>query len=216
MGLIEERVKKLLKEIPPHVTVVAAAKTRTAEEIEEAIRGGIRIIGENYVQETRKVKEKVSLPCEWHMIGHLQTNKVKHALKLFSMIQTLDSLKLAEALEKRCRKEEKEIRVLVEVNIAHEPQKFGIPPEDVFDFLEKLREFPHIKVCGLMTMGPPVPDPEEIRPLFRRMRELFERARERFSGIEILSMGMSDTYKIAIEEGSNMVRIGTAIFGRRR
>ncbi len=215
---ITENVKRILSELPPGVELVAAAKTRTAEEIAEAIKAGIKIIGENYVQEAERVypfiKEKVS----WHFIGHLQKNKVKKAVRLFDMIETVDSVKIAVEIDKRCAQLGKYMDVLVEVNSGREPQKSGIMPEGVEELVRQISALEHIKVIGLMTMGPRFGDPEASRPYFRLTKEIFDKIRTLgIPNVEMryLSMGMSNSYKIAIEEGANLVRIGTKIFGER-
>ena len=218
MGIKEnvERIKSLL---PEGVTLVAASKSRTPEEIIEAHRAGVDIFGENYVQELITKYDKIGKRVEWHFIGHLQRNKVKKIVGVVDMIQSLDNLKLAEELEKRFSREDRIIEVLIEVNIAREPQKAGVLPEKVIPFIKEVSErFSYIKIKGLMTMGPFVDDPEKLRPLFRETKKLFDRIRDmgiKNADMEILSMGMSDSFLIAVEEGANMVRIGTAIFGKR-
>lgn len=218
MGIMGN-VKKILSEIPDHVTVVAAAKTRTPEEILEAIEAGIKVIGENYVQEAQKAFEVIGRKARWHMIGHLQKNKVKKAVQLFDMIQTVDSVKIANEINKRAAQLGKVMPILIEVNSGREEQKAGVFPEDVFRLVEEISKLENIRIEGLMTMGPVVDDPEELRPYFRLTRELFEDlSREKLPGIEMkwLSMGMSDSYRIAIEEGANMIRLGTILFGPRK
>ena len=218
MGIKEnvERIKSLL---PEGVTLVAASKSRTPEEIIEAHRAGVDIFGENYVQELITKYDKIGKRVEWHFIGHLQRNKVKKIVGVVDMIQTLDNLKLAEELEKRFSREDRIIEVLIEVNIAREPQKAGVLPEDVIPFVKEVSErFRYIKIKGLMTMGPFVDEPEKLRPLFKETKKIFDRIRGmRIKNVdmEILSMGMSDSFLIAVEEGANMVRIGTAVFGKR-
>lgn len=216
MNKIKERVESLLKEIPENVKVVAAVKGRNPEEVLEAVEAGIKIIGENYVQETLKLKEKINIEgLSWHFIGHLQTNKVKYAVKLYDMIETVDSLKLAEEIDRYCQKNNKIMPVLIEINIAKETQKSGVFPEEVEEFVRKISHLKNIKIKGFMTMGPLVKNPEEIRPYFKKTREIYERIKNlniENTEIEYLSMGMSDTYRIAIEEGANIVRIGRKIF----
>jgi pyridoxal phosphate enzyme (YggS family) len=216
MSEIKIKVENLLKEIPENVKVVAAVKGRKPEEILQAIEGGIRIIGENYVQETLKIKEKINIPeLSWHFIGHLQTNKVKYAVKLYDMIETVDSLKVAEEIDKYCKKYNKIMPVLIEVNIGEEKQKSGVMPEEVESLVRKISKFENIKIKGIMTMGPLVKNLEEIRPYFKKTKEIYEKIKS-FNienvEMEFLSMGMSDTYKIAIEEGANIIRIGRKIF----
>ncbi|MFQ5812077.1 MAG: YggS family pyridoxal phosphate-dependent enzyme [Anaerolineae bacterium] len=216
---IRENVKTLLEELPDEVKLVGAAKGRTAREIEEAIDAGLKIVGENYIQETLPVQNRVSRDVEWHFIGHLQRNKVKKAVGIFDMIESLDSLRLAEEIDKRCREINKVMSVLVEVNSGREEQKFGVLPEDVEELVRKASTLPNIKIMGLMTMGPRFGNPEDSRPYFIKTREIFEKIKRlNLPNVEMryLSMGMTNSYRIALEEGANMVRIGTKIFGERR
>jgi hypothetical protein len=216
---IARRAQELLASLPRGVELLAAAKTRTAAEVEAVIAGGVRFIGYNYVQEAARIKPAVQGTAEWHLIGHLQRNKVKQAIRLFDMIQTVDSLRLAQELEKRLAAIDRVMPVLIEVNSGREPNKTGVLPEDAPELVRALREQPHLHVRGLMTMGVFDPDPERIRPCFRLTRRLFEELAELECDnvrMEILSMGMSDSYRVAIEEGATMVRIGTALFGPRQ
>ncbi|MCF7895624.1 MAG: YggS family pyridoxal phosphate-dependent enzyme, partial [Candidatus Omnitrophica bacterium] len=155
---------------------------------------------------------------KWHFIGHLQKNKVRKAVKIFDMIETLDSLALAEIINKESERIKKVMPVLIEVNSASEPQKFGIFPDEVLEFKEKVSRLPHLQVCGLMTMGPFIRDSEKIRPYFRKTKEIFDQIKNKNQGNQwkYLSMGMSSSYKVALEEGANIVRVGTAIFGPRQ
>lgn len=217
--MIRENVKKLLNEIPSDVTLVAAAKIRTVEEIREAVEAGIQIIGENYIQEAIPVFEAFGHSIQHHFIGHLQRNKVKKAVEIFDMIETVDSLKIAEEIDKRCAEIDKTMPILIEVNSGRESQKFGLFPEDVEKFIQDITGFRHIQVKGLMTMGPFTGNPEDARPYFIETRNCFEKIKS--LGIpniemQILSMGMTNSYRIAIEEGANMIRIGTKIFGERQ
>ena len=216
---IKENVQAILKELPDGVKLVGAAKTRTPEEILEAIEAGLEIIGENYVQEAERAYEVIGDKAKWHMIGHLQSNKAKKAARIFDMVETVDSVKLASALEKACQKLGKQMEVLIEVNSGEEPQKAGVLPDDVIPLVKEISRFENIKVMGLMTMGPFTGDPEEARPYFQKTREIFENLKEmNLPGVEMkdLSMGMSNSYKVALQEGANMVRIGTKIFGERK
>ncbi|HEX67470.1 MAG TPA: YggS family pyridoxal phosphate-dependent enzyme [bacterium] len=202
------------------VQILAATKTVEPERIKEAIEAGITLIGENRVQEAKaKIEVLGKERVQWHMIGHLQRNKVKHAIKLFDMIESVDSLPLVEELEKRLSKAGKEMEILVEVNIGKEDTKFGVMPEEVKDFIYKLKDYPHLKCVGLMCIPPWFEDPEKVRPYFVQMRRIKEEIeKEGFPHVEmkILSMGMSDDYVIAVEEGANLVRLGRAIFGERK
>ena len=217
--MMEDNIRSILSELPEGVTLVAAAKTRTPEEISRAVGAGIEIIGENYVQEAEAAFAALGRIARWHFIGHLQKNKVKKAVPIFDMIETVDSLKLGEQIERECEKLGKNMPVLVEINSGREPQKSGVLPEDAEKLIRELSRLERVHVQGLMTMGPRFGDPELARPYFQETKRLFDQLSK--LGIEntemrYLSMGMSNTYKIAIEEGANMVRIGTRIFGERK
>jgi PLP dependent protein len=212
-------IKDIRREIPGVVTLVAAAKTRTVAEIEAAIDAGITAIGENYVQEAADVRSLVSRKVEWRFIGHLQKNKVRRAVELFDVIETVDSDALAMEINKRCRSVDKVMSVLVEINSGEEAQKTGVAPKDAFSLAKRISGLSNIKLQGLMTMGPFSGDPEDARPYFRRTREVFEEIRSgRIGGVEMLylSMGMTNSYRVAIEEGANVIRVGTKIFGERK
>ena len=216
--VIQENVCHFLETLPQGVTLVAAAKSRSPTEIEEAIRAGVTSVGHNYVQEAERIIPAIGYEVEWHMIGHLQRNKVKKAVQLFDMIETVDSLRLATAIDRRCAAIEKVMPILVEINSGREVAKTGMLPEDVDDLVQQLSTLQNIRVQGLMTMGPRFGDPEDARPYFQATRAVFER----LSALNLpnvtmryLSMGMSNSYLVAIEEGANMVRIGTQIFGER-
>lgn len=209
--MIKESVKKILQELPEGVELEAACKTRTPEEILEAVNAGVRIIGENYVQEAEKAFQAIGNKAKWHFIGHLQKNKVKKAVKIFDAIETVDSLELAQEIDKACFKEKKIMPVLIEVNSGREKQKFGVFPEDVEELIRNVSQLKNIDVVGLMTMGPLSGDPEDARPYFVETKKIFDKIRT----LKYLSMGMSNSYKIAIEEGANIVRVGTKIFGER-
>ena len=216
--MIKENVKRLLRELPEGVTLLAAAKERSADEICEAVRAGITIIGENYLQDALRVINEVEEKAEWHFIGHLQSNKVKKVIDIFDMIESVDSLKLAREIERWCERRNKVMPVLIEVNSGKEDQKTGVAPNDVTQLIGEISSLDHIKVMGLMTMGPRFGDPEESRPYFRKTREIFEQIKAlHLPNVEMkcLSMGMTNSYKVAIEEGANLVRIGTKLFGER-
>jgi len=216
--MIKENVKKILDELPENIELVAAAKARTSEEIEEAIEAGIKIVGENYVQEAQRAWAVIGKRVKWHFIGHLQKNKVKKAVKIFDMIETVDSYNLAKEISERCSQISKMMPVLIEVNSGKEKQKFGVFPEDVLNLIKEISDFSNIKVIGLMTMGPRFGNPEDSRPYFIETRKIFEKIKGlNLPNIEMryLSMGMTNSYQIAIEEKANMVRIGTLIFGKR-
>ena len=216
--VIKQNVSQILRELPDGVELVAAAKTRQPEEILEAVGAGVKIIGENYVQEAERACEVVGDKAKWHFVGHLQKNKVKKAVRLFDMIETVDSLELAREIDKRCAQIGKIMPVLIEVNSGREEQKSGVFPENVEPLVKELSVFQNIGVMGLMTMGPRFGNPEDSRPYFVETKRIFERLKKlNLSNVEMkyLSMGMTNSYKIAIEEGANMVRIGTRIFGER-
>jgi len=218
MSIIGENVRALLAELPPGVELVAAAKTRSAAEILEAAEAGVTIIGANYVQEAAEAFAAVGRKVEWHFIGHLQTNKAKKAVEIFDMIETVDSAGLAAEIDKRSRNAGKSMPILIEVNSGEEEQKFGVRPADVEALIRAVASLPNLRIQGLMTMGPFEGDPEDARPFFRVTRRLFEDFKTLgLPGVEMrrLSMGMTNSYKVAIEEGANMVRVGTKIFGPR-
>jgi len=216
--MIEENVKIILQELPPGVELMAAAKARTPEEIMLAAQAGVKIVGENYVQEALEAFNVVGHRVKWHFIGHLQRNKVKKAVEIFDMIETVDSSELSKEIDKRCGQREKIMPILIEVNSGREEQKFGVFPEDADDFIREISGLKNIKIEGLMTMGPMFGDPEDARPYFVETKKLFDRIKTlNLPGVEMkyLSMGMTNSYQVAIEEGANIVRIGTKIFGPR-
>jgi hypothetical protein len=215
---IAEAVERLLKTIPPDVTLVAAAKGRNIEEVEAAIQAGVAHVGHNYVQEAKPIIEALGDRVTWHMIGHLQRNKVPEAVRMFDMIETVDSVRLARALEGRCARKERIMPVMVEINSGREASKTGVLPEEVDDLVHTIVEMEHLHLMGLMTMGPRFGDPENARPYFQLTREAFKRISAMdLSNVSMryLSMGMTNSYQVAIEEGANVVRIGTKIFGPR-
>ncbi len=217
--MIKENVKRLLSEVPEGVALLAAAKERTADEISEAIRAGITIIGENYLQDAQKVLSEVKEKAEWHFIGHLQTKKAKKVIDIFDMIESVDSLRLAQEIERCCARRNQIMPVLIEVNSGEEEQKYGVLPKDLPELIKEISPLKHIKIMGLMTMGPRFGNPEESRPYFIKTRNLFNQIKDlHLPNVEMkhLSMGMTNSYQIAIEEGANLVRIGTKIFGARR
>ncbi len=216
--MIKQKVSTLLKELPAGVSLEAAGKTRTPEELSEVVAAGVKIIGENYVQELLAVHDRVEGAPAWHFIGHLQTNKVRKIVGLVDLIETVDSLKLAKEIEKRASALGKVMSVLIEVNSGREEQKAGVFPEKAAELIEKIARLPHLSIRGLMTMGPLAGDPEEARPYFQETRKIFERLKKNpipGAEMEILSMGMTNSYRVAISEGANLVRIGTGIFGPR-
>lgn len=212
-----DNYRRIRDSLPAHVALVVAAKGRTADEVAEVIAAGAALIGHNQVQDAQEMRAILgrSGSVEWHLIGRLQRNKVNRALPLFDLIQSVDSLRLARAISERAARP---VRVLVEVNVGGEETKSGVPPEEAPALVQGMAALPSIRVEGLMAVEPYREDPDDARPYFRRMRGLFEDLGAlRMPGVEMrsLSMGMTNSYQVAVEEGSNMVRIGTAIFGPR-
>lgn len=216
--MIAENVRLILEELPPGIELVAAAKSQPADKVIESVDAGVRIIGENYVQDAAAHFAAIGGRVRWHFIGHLQKNKAKKAVEVFDMVETVDSPELAAQLDKLCAARGKVLSVLVEVNSGREPQKAGVFPERAEGLVRELAAFGNLRVEGLMTMGPFEGNPEDARPYFRETRAVFEALRAMaIPGISIsrLSMGMTNSYRIALEEGATMVRIGTKIFGAR-
>jgi PLP dependent protein len=215
---ISLNVQKLLRELPPGVKLVAAVKTRTPAEITEAVQSGITILGENYVQEAADHFQAVGKIAQWHCIGHLQQNKIKKAVAIFDMIETVDSPEMAREIDKRCQAIGKIMPVLIEVNSGREPMKSGVMPEDVAALAQSISTLPNVRLTGLMTMGPALGDPEASRPYYIATRAVFNELKTRNLlnvAMQYLSMGMTNSYRVAIEEGANIIRLGTLIFGQR-
>lgn len=215
---ITERVRDIMEGLPDGVILVGAVKTRTPEEVAAAMTGGLTHLGHNYVQEAERMKGQLPDEAVWHLIGHLQRNKAKKAVELFDLVETLDSLRLAEELDKRAAAAGRTLPVLIEVNSGHEPNKTGALPERVEELASSVERLAHLRLEGLMTMGPDEGDPELARPYFRTTRELFERLAGRdlpTASLKWLSMGMSNSFRVALEEGANIVRLGTILFGPR-
>jgi len=215
---IESNVQKILSGIPPHVNLEAAAKTRTGEEVQRAIDAGVRIIGENYLQEGEKMIGELGSVTRWHYIGHLQSNKIKKIVSLFDMIETVGSLKYADLIDKHAEAISKTMPVLVEINSGKEEQKNGIYPDDANDFIREVSSLENIRVSGLMTMGRHTGGEDVIRKCFSNTKALFDEISSlkiKNCNFEYLSMGMSSSYQIAIEEGANIIRVGEGIFGPR-
>ncbi|HUW23888.1 MAG TPA: YggS family pyridoxal phosphate-dependent enzyme [bacterium] len=216
---IKEKIRvksELVGRDPQEITLVAVTKTVEADRIEEAIAAGVNIIGESRIQEAKEKYRKVESRIIWHLVGHLQRNKAKDAVKIFDLIHSVDSAKLAKEIDKQARKIGKIQKILVEVNVWGEESKYGLNPEEIITFLQEISGLPNIKIKGLMTVAPLYENPEDCRPCFRKLKELVEEIKtENIRNVEMtyLSMGMSNDFEVAIEEGSNMVRIGRAIFG---
>lgn len=220
---IRERIRRACQSCgrkPEEVRLLLATKTVPAKRIQEAIDAGETLLGENRVQELR---EKYPLlqgqPVEWHFIGHLQTNKVKDVIKYVTLIHSVDRLKLGQVLHQQLTKTGKTMDILVQVNTSYEPSKFGVPPEQTLALIQQLATFDTLRIRGLMTIGKFSANPNEVRQCFRLLRQIREQVLERrLSGVDmsILSMGMSGDLEVAIEEGATLVRVGTAIFGKRK
>jgi len=204
---------------PGEITLIAVSKTVDIAHIREAIEAGVTILGENYVQEAREKIEQIGHGIQWHMIGHLQSNKAKYAVSLFDYIHSLDGISLAREIDRRAAQKGKKVRALVEVNLSGEASKFGVGSGAVMEFIHHVSSLEHISIEGLMTMPPYFNEPEKARPYFIRLRDLRDRIqKEGIEGVRMdeLSMGMSGDFEAAIEEGATIVRVGTAIFGERR
>ena len=203
---------------PADVTLVAVSKTVGVDVIRRAIEAGVTIFGESYLQEARTKIPQITAPVRWDFIGHLQRNKVRHAVGLFEMIHSVDSLPLAQEINLAAGKRGKKARILVEVNVSGERTKSGIDPQGAGSLIQELMSLPHLSVEGLMTMAPYSDNPEDARPCFTALKRLQDALNERHGPaltLKELSMGMSSDFEVAVEEGSTMVRIGTAIFGER-
>ncbi|NIQ37973.1 MAG: YggS family pyridoxal phosphate-dependent enzyme [Proteobacteria bacterium] len=217
---VKEAIEKAAQGIgrdPGEIRLVAASKTVDTDRIRKAVEAGIGIFGENYVQEAKRKIEVLRSPVAWHFIGHLQKNKAKYAVKLFEMIESLDSIGLAEELNRRAGQGGRKMDVLVEVNLSGETSKWGVGEGETIPLVCRINDLENLQFRGLMTMPPYFDDPEDSRPYFTRLRQLGERILKEgvHSGPLELSMGMSNDFLVAIEEGSTLVRVGTAIFGPR-
>jgi len=199
---------------PAEIQLVVVSKGRTVREIEEVLAAGHRVLGENRAQELREKMTALPEDVEWHFVGHLQTNKVNMVVGKVRLIHSLDSLRLAEAVSSRACRMGTVQEVLLEVNVSGEASKFGVAPGEAGELLEKMLELPGLRVRGLMTMAPAWAAGEEARPFFRRLRELRDEMRRAFpeAGLDSLSMGMTQDYEVAVEEGADLVRVGTAVF----
>ncbi len=226
--MISDNIKKIQKNIekscqkagrdPKEVTLIAVSKTKPIPMLEEAYQAGSRDFGENKVQEIMDKHPALPEDIRWHMIGHLQRNKVKYIVDKVALVHSVDSLRLAEELSRQAGKKQAEIDVLVEVNIAEEESKFGTSRAEAIQLVEEMAKLPHIHVKGLMTIAPFVEDPEENRKYFRQIKELsVDITKKNIDNVSmsVLSMGMTNDYMVAVEEGATMVRVGTGIFGER-
>ena len=205
---------------PQSIRLVVVSKTVPAEQVEAAIAAGVTILGENYVQEARdKIQRLSSYPVSWHYIGHLQTNKAKYVVRLFDLIHSVDSLKLAHEIDKQARKNDKIQPILIQVNVAEENSKSGVSVDHATKLIKEIGQLPNLAIMGLMTMPPYFNAPEKVRPYFKTLRQLRDQIQsESIPNVSMdeLSMGMTGDFEVAIQEGATLVRIGTAIFGERK
>ena len=221
LSLVEEKISAACERAGrsrEEVKLIAVSKTKPIEDINEAITYGVRSFGENKVQELKEKMELLGEELDWHLIGHLQTNKVKYVVGKVSLIHSLENLRLAEALDKEAKKRETIVDALVEVNVAEEDSKFGIKPENAESFIRQISEFDNIRVKGLMTVAPYTEIPEENRKYFRKLNKIMVDLNSKNIhnvSMNVLSMGMTGDYEVAIEEGATLVRVGTGIFGNR-
>ncbi len=214
---ISENIKKYRSELPDHVKLVAISKTKPKEDLMQAYRAGQRIFGENKIQEMTEKWEQLPEDIEWHMVGHVQRNKVKYMAPYVSLIHAVDSLKLLKEINKRAKQNERTIKCLLQIKIAEEDSKFGISAEEAKEILksEAYEKMEHVKVIGLMGMATFTDDEDQVRSEFKYLKSVFDQLRGKFPELTELSMGMSGDYQIAVECGSTMVRIGSSIFGAR-
>src|SRR3989338_41796 len=216
---VKERIRKAADKASRNdrdIKLICVTKTATIQQIEEALAAGVTEIGESYVQDAEVKFKSIEFRANWHLIGHLQTNKVKEAVRIFDFIHSVDSLKLAEEISKRSAGQRDPKRILTEVKTSEEAAKFGVLPEHTLPLLEKISELPNVRVMGLMTIAPFSENPENSRPYFQRLKKLsllMSVKRIKNVSMEYLSMGMSQDFEVAIDEGANMLRIGRAIFG---
>lgn len=219
---VKDRIKRAAEDCrrdPQSVQLVAVSKTVPTSKVQEAIEAGVTILGENYVQEARdKINSLMSFPVSWHFIGHLQSNKAKYAVRLFDLIHSVDSLKLAQELNRQAQKNAKIQQILIQVNISQEETKSGIFVDDAVSLISEISHLDNLAVKGLMTMPPYFNQPEKVQPFFAALRNLRDQIESKAIpnvSMDQLSMGMTGDFEVAIEEGATMVRVGTAIFGER-
>ena len=221
LAQVQKNIDESCREInrdPEEVTLIAVSKTKPVEMLKEAYNAGTRVFGENKVQEIVDKYDQMPSDVKWHMIGHLQRNKVKYIVDKVAMIHSVDSFRLAETIEKEAAKKDVIVPILIEVNVAQEESKFGLKPEEVLPFIEEIADFSHIQIKGLMTIAPYVENAEENRGIFRELKKLsvdIEAKNINNVTMSVLSMGMTGDYMVAVQEGATMVRVGTGIFGAR-
>jgi len=212
---IKDKTKALINSLPSHVTLVAVSKTKSLVEISQAYEAGQRIFGENKIQEMTSKWEELPKDITWHMIGHVQRNKVKYMAHFVDLIHGVDSIKLLKEIQKQAIKHNRTIRCLIQIRIAEEETKFGLPEEELEGLIQAAEDLPNVQIVGLMGMATFTDNQDQITSEFNKLKDLFDNVRNSSSNINTLSMGMSGDYSIAIECGSNMIRVGSKIFGER-
>lgn len=221
LKVVRENIRKACEisgRNPEEVTLIAVSKTKPVSMLKEAYEAGAVIFGENKVQEIQDKYDQMPTDVHWHMIGHLQRNKVKYIVDKVEMIHSVDSVRLAETIEAEAAKKNLVVPILIEVNVAEEDSKFGVHTDQVSELISAVSRFPHIRIKGLMTIAPFVENPEENRSVFRKLKELsVDIAQKNIDNVDmnVLSMGMTGDYEVAVQEGATMVRVGTGIFGER-
>ena len=212
---IKDKTKALINSLPSHVTLVAVSKTKSLKEISQAYEAGQRIFGENKIQEMASKWEELPKDIAWHMIGHVQRNKVKYMAHFVDLIHGVDSIKLLKEIQKQAIKHDRTIRCLIQIRIAEEETKFGLPEEELEGLIQAVEDLPNVQIVGLMGMATFTDNQDQITSEFNMLKVLFDKVRNSSSSINTLSIGMSGDYSIAIECGSNMIRVGSKIFGER-
>jgi len=212
---IKDKTKALIDSLPSHVTLVAVSKTKSVEEISQAYEAGQRVFGENKIQEMASKWEELPKDIAWHMIGHVQSNKVKYMAHFVDLIHGVDSFKLLKEIQKQAIKHDRTIRCLIQIRIAEEETKFGLPEEELESLLKAAEDLPNVQIAGLMGMATFTDNQNQITFEFNKLKDLYDKVKSSSASMNTLSMGMSGDYSIAIECGSNMIRVGSKIFGER-
>jgi pyridoxal phosphate enzyme (YggS family) len=212
---IKDKTKVLIDSLPSHVTLVAVSKTKSIEEISQAYEAGQRVFGENKIQEMASKWEELPKDIAWHMIGHVQSNKVKYMAHFVDLIHGVDSFKLLKEIQKQAIKHDRTIRCLIQIRIAEEETKFGLPEEELETLLKAAEDLPNVQIAGLMGMATFTDNQNQITFEFNKLKDLYDKVKSSSASMNTLSMGMSGDYSIAIECGSNMIRVGSKIFGER-
>jgi len=212
---IKDKTKALIDSLPSHVTLVAVSKTKSVEEISQAYEAGQRVFGENKIQEMASKWEELPKDIAWHMIGHVQSNKVKYMAHFVDLIHGVDSFKLLKEIQKQAIKHDRSIRCLIQIRIAEEETKFGLPEEELEGLLKAAEDLPNVQIVGLMGMATFTDNQDQITSEFNKLKDLYDEVNSASANMDTLSMGMSGDYSIAIECGSNMIRVGSKIFGGR-